>query len=48
MKLKVFIAGLILLVCGVFLSGCTESERRGYSKIPQNSPAAWEQSSFVI
>lgn len=24
------------------LAGCTETERRGYSPIPQNSPGAWE------
>ncbi|MEG2076569.1 MAG: hypothetical protein RRY34_08705 [Victivallaceae bacterium] len=48
MTFKLFIGGLILLICGVFLSGCTESERRGYSKIPQNSPASLEQSGFVI
>ncbi|QSH40757.1 hypothetical protein P0136_11600 [Lentisphaerota bacterium ZTH] len=29
------------------LSGCmTEAEKRGYSSIPQNYPATWEQKSI--
>ena len=35
------VAALLLLLALVF-SGCTEHERRGYSAIPQNTPADWE------
>jgi hypothetical protein len=34
---------LLLLALLSALSGCiTEQERRGYSDLPQNRPAAWE------
>lgn len=33
-------AMLILFV--ILFSGCTDIERRGYSPIPQNSPASWQ------
>ncbi len=26
----------------MLMTGCTEAERRGYSSIPQSSPASWE------
>lgn len=35
------VTALLLLLALVF-SGCTEHERRGYSAIPQNTPADWE------
>ena len=31
-----------LLFLFLFLAGCTERERGGFSSIPQNSPASWE------
>ena len=30
----------------LFLAGCAESERSGFSSIPQNSPASWEMSPY--
>lgn len=35
------VAALLILLALAF-SGCTEHERRGYSAIPQNTPADWE------
>ncbi|MCP3965491.1 MAG: hypothetical protein GY750_12410 [Lentisphaerae bacterium] len=38
------IALLISVFACTLLSGCnTEAEKRGYSSIPQNYPATWEQ-----
>ena len=30
----------------LLLTGCTESERSGFSSIPQNTPASWEMSPY--
>ncbi|MBQ7696775.1 MAG: hypothetical protein IJT50_16845 [Lentisphaeria bacterium] len=38
----IWAAALVFL----FLAGCTESERSGYSSIPQNTPASWEMSPY--
>jgi len=38
-----FFPCLLLLLIVVFAGGCiTEQERRGYSSLPQNRPADWE------
>jgi len=33
---------VMLVLLFLFLAGCTEYERSGYSPIPQNSPGGWE------
>ena len=33
-------------VAAAGLCGCTARERAGYSSIPQNSPASWENSPY--
>ncbi len=35
----IFCAAIIL--AALFIGGCTELERSGYSPIPQNAPASW-------
>ena len=40
--MKSGIVVLAVLALLVLVAGCTETERRGYSPIPQNSPGAWE------
>ncbi|MBQ9502072.1 MAG: hypothetical protein IJU70_07955 [Lentisphaeria bacterium] len=42
----VFLPFCAAVLAGVFLCGCTERERSGYSAIPQNSPAGWEVRPF--
>ncbi|MEI8245609.1 MAG: hypothetical protein WCI51_07260 [Lentisphaerota bacterium] len=38
-----FFIYLLLIMIVVFAGGCiTEQERRGYSSLPQNRPADWE------
>lgn len=38
-----FFIYLLLIMIAVFAGGCiTEQERRGYSSLPQNRPADWE------
>ena len=38
----IWAAALVFL----FLAGCTESERSGFSSIPQNTPTSWEMSPY--
>ncbi len=44
-KAHSFLFVTAVVITAVFLSlagGCTEYERRGYSPLPHNRPAAWE------
>lgn len=43
---KIFLFLAIVVLTVLFMAGCTDLERRGYSTIPQNRPAAWETSPF--
>ena len=36
----------VLAFLFLFVAGCTEYERNGYSAIPQNTPANWEMNPF--
>ena len=38
--------GIAAAVLLLWLAGCTESERSGFSSIPQNTPASWEVSPY--
>ena len=37
---------VLAAVAAAGLCGCTARERAGYSSIPQNSPASWENSPY--
>ena len=37
---------VLAAVAAAVIGGCTARERAGYSSIPQNSPASWENSPY--